>query len=237
MLYIAICDDEEYMAEELAVRIGDFFREEGIDISLSVFSDGRSLLSCFEQMDAIFLDIRMDGMDGMETAAELRRRSYPGYLIFVTVMQELVFDAFDVQPYGYLVKPLSPDRLEHTLKRLAAAVRDRANERILIRRGGESRIIAIDDIAYCEVINRKVYLHLAQGETVDYYEKLENLEKELDGRFFKCHRSFLLNLKYLASCQKGEARLSTGVTLPVSRPRNEELKAAVLRYMKEGGAE
>lgn len=235
MIQIAVCDDEEYMAEELSERIADFFRGEGMEINISVFSDGVSLLACYGQLDVVFLDIRMRGMDGMQTAAELRRRNYQGFLIFVTVMRELVFDAFDVQPYDYLVKPLPPGRFERTMKRLATAVRNREEE-LLIHRGVESRIIAIDDITYCEVINRKVYLHLAQGEIVDYYEKLGNLEKKLEGRFFKCHRSYLLNLKYLTSCRKGEARLSTGVLLPVSRDRNEELKSAVLRYIKEDRA-
>lgn len=57
----------------------------------------------------------------------------------------------------------------------------------------------VDDIIYCEIINRKIFLHLSQKEAIDCYDKIENLEKKLDGRFFKCHRSYLVNLKYLKS--------------------------------------
>jgi DNA-binding LytR/AlgR family response regulator len=68
---------------------------------------------------------------------------------------------------------------------------------------------------------------------INYYEKLEVLETKLDSRFFRCHRSYLVNLQYLQSCRLGFAALSTGEEIPVSRLRREQLSAAVLQYMKQ----
>jgi len=88
---------------------------------------------------------------------------------------------------------------------------------------------------YCEVINRKVYLYLKDGAVIDYYEQIDTLEKKLDRRFFRCHRSYLVNLQYLKSYKPCIASLITGQTIPVSRLRNDAFAAAVLRHMKEGG--
>lgn len=94
--------------------------------------------------------------------------------------------------------------------------------RLLVRKGNESSIVFFDDIIYCEVIDRKVYLHLKTSTVVDYYEKIERLEEILDKRFYRCHRSYLINLKYLKSCRNGTAVLEGGkeVQCPACGQRN-----------------
>ncbi len=107
--------------------------------------------------------------------------------------------------------------------------------RLLVQRGCESSVISFDDIVFCEVINRKVYLHLKSSQVIDFYEKMENLEMRLDKRFFKCHRSYLINLNYLKSCNDKVAYMEKGEEVPVSRLRKKELSQAVFQYMKEWG--
>ena len=111
-----------------------------------------------------------------------------------------------------------------------------ANEaNLLVQKGYESNIISFDDIVFCEIIDRKIYLHLKLGEVIDYYDKIENLETKLDGRFFKCHRSYLINLQYLKSYKAGQAYLTNGETIPVSRLRGDEFSTVILQYVKERG--
>lgn len=109
-----------------------------------------------------------------------------------------------------------------------------ANEaNLLVQKGYESNIISFDDIIFCEIIDRKIYLHLKSGEVIDYYDRIENLETKLDGRFFKCHRSYLINLSYLKSYKNGMAYMINDQTIPVSRLRSKEFSSVVLKYMKE----
>ena len=70
---------------------------------------------------------------------------------------------------------------------------------------------------------------------MDYYNKLEDLEQHVDGRFFKCHRSYLVNLDYVRGCHGGQIALSQGGEIPVSRLRERDLTQALLRHMKERG--
>ena len=131
--------------------------------------------------------------------------------------------------------PIEDARFLRTMNRLLTAVKDATETNLLVRKGNECRIIPFDEIIYCEVINRKVFLYLNNKEVVDYYDKIENLQKKLDDRFFKCHRSYLVNLKYLRGYNKGTAYLDNGRTIPVSRLRSEEFSSVILHYMKKWG--
>ena len=97
----------------------------------------------------------------------------------------------------------------------------------------EVKLIPLADIVYGEVLGRKVYLHLRDGSTVDYYEKLENLEHQVDGRFFRCHRSYLVNLDFVLGCGGGRVTLPQGTEIPVSRLREQDFTQALLRRMRE----
>ena len=236
MIKFALCDDEPLMAQELTGHLTDYMKENRITAySVSSFPDGRALLDATERFDVIFLDIQMEQPDGMETARLLRRRGDHSLLVFVTVLKELVFDAFQVEAYDYLLKPLDSARFHQTMDRVLRSLEQRTAEDIVIQRGTGCEVVLLSDIVYCEVLGRKIYLHKHDGTVSDYYDKLEDLERRVDGRFFKCHRSFLVNLDYVRGCQDGQVLLSQGERVPVSRLRERELTRALLLHMKERG--
>ena len=197
-----------------------------------MFSSGEELLSYNGQIDILFLDIQMKGMDGMETARKLRADKFRGFLVFITVLKEMVFQSFEVQTYDYLVKPVDKKQFEKTMERLYASTQNASEDSLLVQKGYEGRIIQKDEIVFCEIIDRKIYLNLASGEVVDYYERIENLETKLDNRFYRCHRSYLINLKHLKGYKNGTAYMDNGKEIPVSRLRSKEFSSVVLQYMK-----
>lgn len=234
-ILVAVCDDEPYMAEHLAEQVSAFFACENLPAHISRFPNGKLLLSSREAMqaDILFLDIQMPRPDGMEIAQELRRRGFGGLLVFVTILRDAVFQAFDVQAFDFLVKPLQPDAFRRTMHRLLSALRERGKHSLLVQKGNACHIIPFSDICYGEVINRKVYLHLKDSSILDYYDKIETLEQKLDNRFFRCHRSYLINLSYLRSYHAGRAHLANGESIPVSRLRSGQFSAAVLHFMEQ----
>ena len=234
MIKFAICDDEPMMVQQLAGHLADYMKEHAItEYSVSCFSSGRALLGAADGFDVIFLDIQMEQPDGMETAKRLRRRGDHSLLVFVTVLKELVFDAFQVEAYDYLLKPLDSIRFRKTMERVLRSLEQKTAENIVIQRGTGCEVVLLSDIVYCEVLGRKIYLHKHDGTVSDYYARLEDLERRVDGRFFKCHRSFLVNLDYVRGCQDGQVLLFQGERIPASRLRERELTQALLRYMKE----
>ncbi len=232
MIRIAICDDEKHMSDHIRSFVSDFFRKKNREISLRMFSSGEELLSYNGQIDILFLDIQMKDMDGMETARKLRANQFRGFLVFITVLKEMVFQSFEVQAYDYLVKPVDKNQFEKTMERLYASMQNASEDSLLVQKGYEGRIIAKDQIIFCEIIDRKIYLNLTSGEVVDYYERIENLETKLDNRFYRCHRSYLINLKHLKGYKNGTAYMDNGKEIPVSRLRSREFSDVVLQYMK-----
>lgn len=232
MIYIVICDDEKHMSAHIRSCVSDFFRKKNRETSLRMFSSGEELLSYNGQIDILFLDIQMKGMDGMETARKLRADQFRGFLVFITVLKEMVFQSFEVQAYDYLVKPVDKKQFEKTMERLYASMQNAREDSLLVQKGYEGRIIPKDEIVFCEVIDRKIYLNLASGDVVDYYERIENLEAKLDKHFYRCHRSYLINLKHLKGYKNGTACMDNGKKIPVSRLRSKEFSGVVLQYMK-----
>ena len=232
MIHIAICDDEKYMSDHIKTMASGFFRKKNRKIHIRTFASGEDLLNYDGQIDILFLDIQMKDMDGMETAWRLREGQYRGFLIFITVLKEMVFQSFEVQAYDYLVKPVDNKQFEKTMERLYTSMCSASEDSLLVQRGYEGRIIRKDQIVFCEIIDRKIYLNLVSGEVVDYYERIENLDTRLGDYFFRCHRSYLVNLKHLKGYKNGTAYMDNGKEVPVSRLRGKEFSSAVLQYMK-----
>ncbi len=232
MIRIAICDDEKTMSDNIKSMVTHFFRSKNTDTVIVQFSCGEDLLNHDTPIDIVFLDIQMKTLNGMETAKKLRARGFKGFLIFITILKELVFESFDVQAYDYLVKPIKESHFQKTMERLFASMQTANETSLLVQKGYERTIIPFDEIVFCEIIDRKVYLHLTSSEVVDYYERIEHLETKLGSRFFRCHRSFLINLRHLKSYKNSTAYMENGRQIPVSRLRSKEFSNVILRYME-----
>lgn len=233
MIAVAVCDDEPFMRNDISARLTAYMKEKKIPFQIDCFTGSRELLENSNLFDILFLDIQMDAPDGMETARILRNRGCQSLLIFITVLKEPVFHSFEVQAFDYLVKPLESVRFRHTLDRAVEHLEASTQHNLVVQKGNVCQVIPFSQIVYCEVLGRKLYIHRENLETVDYYDRMENLEKYVDQRFFRCHRSYLVNLDHVRKMHSGRILLSNGNEIPVSRLRGQELMQALLHHMKE----
>jgi len=109
---IAICDDEKEIRNSIERYVCLIYK----DVDIILFDNGKSVLDYPEQIDILFLDIQMKEMDGMETARELRKAGNNVIIIFVTAVEEYVFQAFDVGAFHYLLKPIEQVKFFDVLK-------------------------------------------------------------------------------------------------------------------------
>lgn len=232
MLAVAICEDELYFADRLRRSLDQYFCVRNTEIDISVFANAESLLSEERGFDLILMDLKLPGMDGMEAVTRLRGKNQAGQVIFITNYQEYAVRAFEVDAVHYLLKPVSDETLFRALDRAAERITGNDRKTLTISKGNETRVILQRDILYCEVIDHKVYIHLS-GISYHFFGTLENLQKQLDDRFFRCHKSYLVNLAHVVGHQGDTVTLSGGGQAFVSRRKQREFAHALLHFVRK----
>lgn len=239
---IAVCDDEREIREILAEKVKRYCPE----AEIVCYASGREVLAADKTPDILFLDIQMPGMDGMETAQALRAENKRMVLVFVTSFEEYVFRAFDVGAFHYLVKPFEEEKFASVLFRAVEQCgqtaentgisKEHEEERqILIQSGGSHIKIRLADIVYAEVFNRKVVLH-KMTEDIEYYGKLSELEKLSGEDFFRPHRSYLVNFRYVVRYDASMITLEKG-TVPMAKKNYPGFVKSYLHYNRRTGSE
>ncbi len=231
MLKIAVCDDEEQIRRHIQAII---FHECAIQADL--YASGEALLAAKTAYDIYFLDIclKKEGtLNGMETARRLRSRT-EAVLIFITALQDYVYEAYDVEAFQYLLKPIDEEKLCMVLHKAAAkAEKKQAVLPLLIKVDGRSIKIPVADIFYGESSGRKIILHTKNG-VFTYYERMELLEQKLKEGFFRSHRGFLVSLKEVAGYDRTSITLKCGDTVFLAKQKYSDFVEAYMDYLTRG---
>lgn len=234
-MQIAICDDEKNIRE----LIGDKVLEQFPKVKIDLYSSGDELLLSDKPVDILFLDIQMFGKNGMETARELRKKDKKTIIIFVTAIEDYVFQAFDVGAFHYIVKPIDNEKFTEVLCRAVeeykASVQkqDQEQKYMMIHNGGIHIKVNMDDIVYAEVFNRKVVIHKLD-ENIEYYGKMSELEALAGDGFFRPHRAYLINFKYVEKYDASTIYLEKG-TVIMSKQNYPEFVKKYMKYIQRRG--
>lgn len=229
---LAICEDDGYTLEKLKIMAECYVKNKAWHTNIRTFSSGEELLRESGSFDVLLLDLKLPGMGGVEVAKRFGGRSQ---IIFVTAYKEYALDAFEVGAVHYLVKPVTKERLSIALDRAQAQLQlEKAKqETLVLQKNGVIEKIPVDDITYCEVFDHQLCIHTGSG-CYEYSGTLDLLEEKLDRRFFRCHRSFLVNMNRVIR-QEGEAAvLDGGESVLVSRRRRREFLRRLLVILKDG---
>ena len=245
---IAVCDDEE----NIRIYIKKLIGMQDVDCRIMEFSSGEELLRFWEQEDReeielLFLDISMEGTDGMEAAEQIRKwkeeksealwGSLP-LLIFVTGYPEYMPKAFSVNAFQYLVKPVNEKEFEGVFEKAVRecrhleAKRSAEPKKILIRNGNAVRNVPVDDIYYIESNNRKIIVFM-RDEKTECYGKISELEGQLKEGFFRIHKGYLVNMKYVERYSRTEVRMKNGSSLLISKYKYQDFIKAYIEYISE----
>nr|WP_300766747.1 LytTR family DNA-binding domain-containing protein [uncultured Acetatifactor sp.] len=237
---IAICDDEQNIRSYLAALI----RGEDSSCRISEYASAEAYLAAGEDYDLLLLDIELGGgagspgsMDGMALARRLR--SLPPdrqpLIIFVTGYESYVYQAFDVEAFQYLVKPVDEGRFADVFRRAAeklSVLEKQRRRTLLVQYAGASRVIPLENIRYVESRGHKLLLHLKEG-TVEYYGKIGELELELGGQFARIHKGYLVNLRHVEEYARGQVTLTDGEKLVISKYKYDAFVKQHLRFLRQ----
>lgn len=235
MLRIAICDDETDARDALRFQLEKILIEDAEEIVYE-FSSGVGAASWLKnhpgEIDLLFLDVEMQGLNGMETAKKIRTFDEQIVIVFVTGYSDYVFDGYLVQAFDYLMKPVTEEKLRQLISRVRAkSAQEELRTFTLKNRDGTWRF-RLTDILYFYSDKRKVILVTAKGE-YSFYARLEEIEKQLSAAFVRIHQRYLINpanVDYLGS----ESVTINGRELPCSRRYQETALPKIARSIMGG---
>lgn len=233
MLKIAICEDELKQQEILEQYIDKILTEITKDYEILTFISGEELLENYpENVDIFLLDIKMDKLNGMEIAKKIREIDKKEVeIIFTTSLVKYIQDGYEVRAYRYLLKPIKFDDLKKHLTSCIKEINEKKENYIVVNGKNDVYKINISHITYVEIQNKDMTIHTIDK---DYNIKMsiDKIEKELSRyNFFRCHKSFLVNISYIENIKQYIAILENKDEVPISRHRFKETKARFLSYI------
>lgn len=233
---IIICDDNKKLTSQIEEVIINMNIP---NLSCEVFYTGESLLNYCKQenlVQIIFLDIKLEGKDGIEISREIRKINDKVLIIFITQYQEYVYDVFESLPFRFLVKPLNRAKLENVL--LEAIEHIKKNEQYYFFKIERTQYqIAYSDILYFEGNGRKVCVHTRNGN-FDFYGRMSEVNNTLDKSIFcRIHVSYIVNMDSIRVISEKEITLEDNTILPISKAYRTEVRKLHLKYIawKIGG--
>lgn len=226
MLRVAICDDEKNIANEIKDLLQENCKKRNIKVGIEIYDQGKKLVKDIQKgvnYDLLYLDIQMDEQDGIETAQNIRKLDERVIIVYISGYDQYVEEVFDVDALSFIRKPIQRERFEMVLKQALKKLKDMTQYYYLTSKQ-MTRKIAFREIVFWESLGRQVILHMRNGETIEYYKKINVIEEEICAKnepFYRIHQSYLVNMDCIADYTKNEVRVETGEILTVSRDRNE----------------
>lgn len=228
---IAVCDDESTIVELVTSYIRSLYNNHKVEIIEAL--SGEQLLKKVEnkEIDVAFLDIEMKGMDGISLARKVRKKYEDCIIVFITGFKDRALEAFDVDAFQYILKPIAEKKLKKCLNDIVI----RLEEKIAFKEKNSTFIIdnkksvvklKYKDIFYFEKLLNKIKVCTSDGD-YEYYGTIKKLKKELDmdKSFVQCHQGYIVNMSKIYTLKDEQIYMrDTKKYVPVSRRFKTEIK-------------
>jgi DNA-binding LytR/AlgR family response regulator len=227
---LAVCDDNPADAARIISMIEKWNEKQGFLLQTESFPSAEAFLFAYEEkkdFDILFLDIEMGGISGVELAKKLRNKGAGMQLVFVTGYMDYIAEGYDVEALHYLLKPVTEEKFFAVLDRAFLRLRDREKTILLTTAQGTMRL-PLHEIRYLEVVRNYVTVHAQEDYSVK--RTLHDFEKELDERFCRTHRSYLVNLRFIKKITRSEVILKDGTEVPLARGQYDHVNQSLIAY-------
>ncbi len=230
---VGICDDSEKEREQLK----DLLFSHSPDYKILEYPSGESLLAGLingETLDLLFLDIYMTGINGIETAEQIRRTHKNLPIIFLTTSTDFALSAFGVRAIGYLLKPVNQNQLKEYLQDFTPAPQPPDTWQVIS--GHKNLSISIKQIVYWEQRGNYGELHMENGAVYPLRMTFAEISKHLEAyaNISPCGKSYLVNLSFVRTLNPKEVLLENGTKLPVPRRAYQIVRQNFLNFYKGG---
>lgn len=230
MINIYLCDDSELLRQRYKNQITRIADDNSIEHTIFTFSSGEQLLSQKPNVaDIIYLDVVMDGINGIETAKQLRAQDCQAEIIFLTSSEEYIFESFDVNPLYYMIKGSANEQknFEKIFLQAAEFSVAKRNNVFTCENQTSKKQIPLHQISHFQLNGKTITVHFSTDNSFEFYDSMESLQEQLcEENFVLCHRLYMVNVKFIDEVGSRDVLLTTGERIPVGSAYAKELKLA-----------
>lgn len=230
---VVVCDDEAAEVEKLCCMVRKLCAEREIAAEVRGITNYKRFLEDMAKVraDIVLLDICMGPHNGIDAARVLRQFNEDCAVIFVTSSRDYAVEAFEVTAAHYVIKPLTPEKLQTALERTRFFQTKKKYLHVTVDYT-ELRV-PLDDILYMETVERKTRLHLVSAATVDSGMTLARISEQLleEPQFFSCYRGIMVNADYVQVLDDESITLKGKLRLPISGKRYAEIRRQYHEYL------
>jgi DNA-binding LytR/AlgR family response regulator len=232
MLSIAICEDDKEQQQYLEKQIEDFNILESMEILK--YDSGTELIRAYEKalrFSIILLDMRMSGLDGIQTAEIVRKYDKNCLIIIITSTMEYAVDGYSINAYDFILKPVNKEKLEKVLRKAVNEIQSSMNKTYVINTRDKTTVLRLSELIYIESDKKRVIVY-GLDKIYTNNENISSAEKRLsDQGFIRISRYYLVNLSHIKEIGVRNITLSTGDELCYSKKYREEIKKKYIEFV------
>lgn len=231
-MHIAVCEDKQIDATHLVDMLRFWLNEQQISAEISLFVSGEELLRVWVpgMYQIIFMDIYLEGADGIKISKLIRERDADCAIILTTISIDHGLDGFAVGAIHYLIKPVRPQGLDEAMRRCHHLLEANARYIDVVENRVPTRIY-LHDIRYIEVYGNSNQIFTTERE-IKIYTTLDKLLEQLETPpFLRCHRSYVVNLRHVEHPTAKEFPLKGGGSVPIGRSYRNTARAVYDDYL------
>lgn len=224
MYNILICDDDARHNDTLRETITDLLGRDGVNvIPCTSAEEPLRLVAQGVQPHALLMDIELRERSGIDTVKRLHRTHPDVPVIYVTGHIAYCTRVYETEHVGFLVKPVQRADLASALRRALDRAERTRTEGIVVRSHQQAMFLPFTKLQFLESSGRKVQF-ACQGERLESYVRLKDVLSQLDGRFYQCHKSFVVNLDWVSKIEHSDFLLHSGERVPISARHRQEAR-------------
>lgn len=229
----AVVDDEKIFRDRICELIDEHYNS--LDIICTQFSNGNEILTAYssgKKFDAVFLDIEMPGLDGMQTAERIRKISSDVPIVFLTSHTERAMDGYEVNAFRFLPKDVDKTKIAKTLNDLSQQLFQ--SKKVILKSSMQEYVVKPEDIVYAESNNNTVIFVTSDNRYTVRMKLSSALDMLNDAMpvFVKIHRCSVVNLSHVCGYTDKEVNMDNGEIIPVSKSCAAAFKKSMLDYIK-----
>lgn len=228
MYKIAVCDDEE----AVSAQVKELITEWNPSVDVVCFSSGEELLENYQSYEAVFLDIDMAGMNGIETGKAIRKMDKDTKIVYLTAYRDYVSGAFGVHAFQYLLKPVNKKAIWNVLEEIFRYTKAAEKKIILdFHTVDGSLCLPVERIYFFEYENRKIRI-VTDEEQYYMSDKIGNVAKRMaEFGFSMPHQSFVVNMFHVKNVKNQQIFLDNGMDIPLSQKKQKIWKQELMEYL------